>query len=85
MKHFAKWFKAHKLSLNVAKTNYIIITNKKGQNKIEIYIENERIEEVKETKFLGVIADNQLSWESHIAVVESKVSKKYWYTVTGKR
>ena len=54
----------------------MLFTNKKGRHKIDINIENERIDQqVKETKFLGVIVDHQLSWKSQIAVVESYVSK----------
>ena len=30
LKHLAKWFEAYKFSLNVAKTNYMLFTNKKG-------------------------------------------------------
>ena len=75
LKHLVKWFKVNKLSLNVTKTNYMLFTNKKGHHKLDIKIEQEAIMEVKETKFLGVIVDNQLNWKSHIAVVENKISK----------
>ena len=37
-------------------------------------IDNLEIEEVTETKFLGVIIDNKLSWESHIKSLKKKLA-----------
>ena len=68
LKHLVKWFKANKLSLNVAKTNYMLFTNKKPMKRIDVCIECEKIEEVSETKCLGIIVDNQYNWKSHTSV-----------------
>ena len=48
---------------------------KKWLNDLNISIDGTRIEEVKKTKFLGVIQDNKLSWKDHVAHVVGKVSR----------
>ena len=40
-----------------------------------ISIDGHRIEEVRQTKFLGVILDNKLNWHSHCDYICSKMSK----------
>ena len=40
-----------------------------------IVINQTRIQEVKETKFLGVIIDNKLKWSAHISYISKKISK----------
>ena len=56
------WFSLNKLSLNVSKTNYMIFSNKKlASTKANIYFNGQKISEVSDTKFLGVIIDKKLS------------------------
>ena len=51
----------------------MLFTNKKRKDHdLNIMIDGTKIEEVKKTKFLGVIIDNKLSWQDHVA---SKVSR----------
>ena len=51
----------------------MLFTNKKRKDHyLNIMIDGTKIEEVKKTKFLGVIIDNKLSWKDHVA---SKVSR----------
>ena len=40
-----------------------------------ISIDGHRIEEVRQTKFLGVILDNKLNWHAHCDYICSKMSK----------
>ena len=40
-----------------------------------ILIDGHPILEVKETKFLGVIIDNNLKWSAHIQCISRKISK----------
>ena len=42
---------------------------------MSININNNKIERVKETVFLGVVLDENLSWKSHILNVTRKISK----------
>ena len=49
--------------------------NKKISHNIEIQINNQIIEQVNSTKFLGLIMDKELTWKQHIKMVETKISK----------
>ena len=41
--------------------------------KLSLQIDGNEIEEVSETKFLGVIIDNKLSWEMHVTALTKKL------------
>ena len=71
------WLKAHKLSLNLTKTNFMIFhpRQKKINVEVPLVMENTIIKQVVETKFLRVIIDQHLSWKSHISFVSEKISK----------
>ena len=59
------WFEINKLSLNLTKTNFMVFTNKRIDNrKINIVIEEVEVERVYECKFLGVIIDSKLTWKA---------------------
>ena len=64
-------------SLNIKKTNYIIFKSKQKliNFKLNIKLDNIEIEQVSFTKFLGVIINENLTWENHIKVVKIKISK----------
>ena len=71
------WFCANKLSLNVAKTNFIIFNAKRTTacnyiNKLDLG--NEAIHLVTCTKFLGIYIDEDLEWSAHIDHVAKKIS-----------
>ena len=68
------WFDSNKLTLNVDKTQFMVI--KKGNEKIYIKLELYGIEicEVQKMKFLGIWIDNKLNWEYHIKHVLSKMA-----------
>ena len=60
------WLKANRLSLNVAKTEFMIIGSRQrllAESNDEIYVslENQQIERVNHTKSLGVTIDDRLS------------------------
>ena len=70
------WFKLNKLSLNISKTNFMIFSNNSLEGKnINLQIDGKVIEQVCETKFLGVIIDNKLNWKTHILHVKNKLNK----------
>ena len=41
----------------------------------DVIIENEKINEVRSFKFLGVIIDNKLTWQDHIYYIKNKIAK----------
>ena len=73
------WFALNKLSLNVSKTNYMIFSNFKINHDIQLFIGRNVINRVSETKFLGVIIDDNLNWHSHINEVCRKLYKEYFF------
>ena len=63
------WLATNKLVLNISKTNYMIFTSKgKSYNKniSNIHIDGNKIQQVNETKFLGIIIEEHLNWATHI-------------------
>ena len=74
----SNWFKLNKLSLNVTKTNYMIFKNKYSPATsidVNILIDNNQLSQVKTTKFLGVLIDDNLSWKTHTTHVCNIISK----------
>ena len=73
----ASWLSANKLSLNIKKTHFIIFKSrgKKSNQHVSIIINNQEIEQVKCTKFLGLYIDDEFTWKYHIDQVASKISK----------
>ena len=69
------WFNVNKLSLNVTKTNYMIFSNKKIVSNVCVKINDDNIERVECTKFLGIMIDSKLTWKTHIVNVKRKLSK----------
>ena len=71
------WLKVNKLSLNLTKTNFMIFhpRQKKVNVNVPLTLENTVIKQVTETKFLGVLIDQHLSWKPHIDFVSKQISK----------
>ena len=76
------WFRANKLSINLAKTNYIIFRPKnmiiQDPDEISLSFGNVEIKRVEFTKFLGIFIDSNLNWTSHVEHVCSQVSKSLY-------
>ena len=73
----SNWFKANKLALNESKTKYIIFhkrSNKPPDN-FQIMINGVELERVNNTKFLGVLIQENLMWDTHINYICNRVSK----------
>ena len=71
-----EWFQVNLLSLNVAKTTYIIFCNKRKRSiDLDCNMQNSKLNRQHDTKFLGVILSSDLKWNMHINVVISKTSK----------
>ena len=67
---------ANKLTLNISKTHFMMFHRAKHKKyKIDIEINNIRIEQVRRTKFLGVIFDDTLDWSNHISYINTKIAK----------
>ena len=77
MLKLTQWCRANKLSINFKKSNFMVFRPRQRRQTLDIsiQIDNNVIEHVKETVFLGVILEEQLSWKPHILSVSRKISK----------
>ena len=76
LEQISLWLKVNKNYLNVKKTHYMVFTNKKSRTaNLKISIDNQIIDEVCQTKFLGVIIDSKLTWKNHIFYICGKISR----------
>ena len=72
-----RWLKLNKLSLNLSKTHYILfhVRQKTLPIDISVKIDNISIKQVKFTKFLGVLINENLTWTEHIDNLINKANK----------
>ena len=76
LEKFNKWSIANRLSVNTAKTCYMLFTNRKIPNILSpIYLNNTEIQMESYVRFLGVIIDNNLKFNLHIQSICKKISK----------
>ena len=69
------WSDANFLRLNTDKTQLIYFHNKgKHSFYIPVLLENKLIPQVQSTKFLGIHIDSDLSWNSQISNLASRIS-----------
>ena len=79
LENLRKWFVANRLSLNVAKTEFILIGSKPMLEKTfyshpNVHIQNKQIKQVYECKTLGVTIDQHLSRKSNTENISKKIS-----------
>ena len=71
----SEWFAVNKLSLNLSNTDFMLFTNCRREQNVNISINNCEIDMVYKTKFLGVVIYSKLNLKDHVAIVKSKLSK----------
>ena len=71
------WLNVNKLSLNISKTNVLLfnIRNKNRNINMDLNINNIKVKQVSEIKFLGVIIDCKFSWKLQLNYVSSNLSR----------
>ena len=83
--HLKTWLESNKLSLNVAKTQSMLIGSRNRLKKIgmsenpepALKIGEEPISVVKHTKYLGVQIDQHLLWDEHLSVITKKTFSRF--------
>ena len=72
-----KWVKANRLTLSYSKSHYILFHRQLNipDNYSRIRIDNISINEVKQTKFLGIVINYNLKWDTHVNNIVSKINK----------
>lgn len=77
-----KWLDNNNMKVNISKTKAMIIRNKYAETytdpsqSVHVYMNNDKIDQVAEYKYLGIIIDENLSFSSHAAYVSNKVARK---------
>lgn len=79
LKNLNRWLLANKLSLNVAKTEFMLIGSRQrlqtcDDYQINLQIDGNIIKKVEKTKSLGVFIDENLTWKPHIDHISKKIS-----------
>lgn len=77
----SKWLEKNKLKLNIIKTKSMLITNQQNLNifknrHLTFNLQEESLTVVAEIKYLGVIVDCNLNFNSHVDYICKKISKK---------
>ena len=66
---------SNRLTLNISKSKYIMITNKRNVEPVSLKINDTSLEQCSSYKYLGVIFDKNLNWKVHIDYICGKISK----------
>ena len=79
LKKVKHWCNINKLSLNLEKTNYMIIKSPRKKEIINIFLRNNdgtnnSLKRKDYIRYLGVMIDDSVSWKYHIAFISSKIS-----------
>ena len=71
------WLDSNKLTLNVKKTKCMLIGNSQmlaRTDSLDLKVDGDKIEQVKEFKYLGVWIDQTMKFSTHINKIASKIS-----------
>ena len=76
LEKFHSWTRSNKLTLNVSKTNCMLVSNRaEVTNCPPVILDNSPLQFKSSVKFLGVIIDNKLKFKEHIKTIKNKLSK----------
>ena len=71
---FKLWSDANRLTINIEKTNCLFISNIFNPPHGRISINNNELNFVNETKFLGIFLDDKIKFDKHISYICGKIS-----------
>jgi len=69
------WLASNKLTLNIKKSQYLVVSNKKCIPNLSINIRNTPLINCKSYKYLGLHFDEKLNWNTHVQHISSKIAK----------
>lgn len=76
LEHVANWIRSNSLKINVSKSNYILFQNRSlNDTLLPVCVNNQLIQQVKFTRFLGITIDENLNFRQHIDHICTKLSK----------
>ena len=73
------WLRANKISLNTGKTGIVLFRSKRKTitKKLNFRISGQNIPISKSVKYLGVMLNEKLSWDSHMAYILPKLNRAW--------
>ncbi len=78
LENLHKWLSTNKLSLNIAKTEFIIIGSRQRISAMDDRITVEINDcEVDSVKSLGEYIDKHLNWSTHIEKISKKIASRF--------
>ena len=79
LKGITSWLSANKLTLNVLKTDFILIGSRQRvaalEGNVTLPLNDAVLQQVHSLKCLGVNVDQNLTWDSHNASIRKKVTR----------
>ena len=77
LKSIAEWLKANKISLNSGKTELVLFRSKdkKITKNMNFRISGQKINMISETKYLGLILDEHLTFKYHLQDLKLKLNR----------
>ena len=79
LKGIASWLSINKLTLNVLKTDFMVIGSRQRvaslEGEINLSLFHTELERVQSVKCLGVNIDEYLTWDNHILSIRQKVTR----------
>ena len=77
LKNIYKWLGANRLSLNIAKSKFMIIRNRRiSDRNFKLKINRTALEKCSSYKYLGLFFDKNLDSKTHVNYICKKLSKK---------
>ena len=73
----AQWLKANRISLRSNKTEIILFRpkNKKTSKKLNFRVSDQKLEPLKQNKYLNIFLDGNMTWNFEISQINSKLSR----------
>ena len=77
LSQIVQWLRANRISLNTNKTELIIFRpkNKSITKHLNFRISGQKTNETKQTKYLGIYLDEDLTWEFQLKQIKTKLSR----------
>ena len=80
IKYVTEWCFNNYLDLNVTKTKEMVFNFRKNKHtKILVNVDGSDVQLVKSYKYLGIIIQDDLKWDSHIEAQIKKANKKIYH------
>jgi hypothetical protein len=77
MNNVSEWYKSNKLTLNVKKSNVMLIHRKRKINdSMNIVVDGSHLAQIANVRYLGLYIDNKLQWSTHINGVCKSITRK---------